>query len=57
MEQAREEQYFRKMQEAQIKMLRDHIVSEIREREKLIKDLQNQINRNKKIIEDLKQSH
>ncbi|XP_065281050.2 ATPase inhibitor mai-2, mitochondrial-like isoform X2 [Dermacentor albipictus] len=51
---AREEQYFRKLQEAQIKKLHDHITRDIKERESLIKELQSQIDKNKKILEDLK---
>uniref|UniRef100_A0A131Z5N5 ATP synthase F1 subunit epsilon n=1 Tax=Rhipicephalus appendiculatus TaxID=34631 RepID=A0A131Z5N5_RHIAP len=57
MERAREEEYFRRTQRGQFKMLRDHIQKEITEREQLIKALQEQINRNKKIIEELKQQH
>ncbi|KAL1426797.1 hypothetical protein MTO96_018021 [Rhipicephalus appendiculatus] len=57
MERAREEEYFLRTQRGQFKMLRDHIQKEITEREQLIKALQEQINRNKKIIEELKQQH
>nr|XP_050024060.1 ATPase inhibitor, mitochondrial-like [Dermacentor andersoni] len=51
---AREEQYFRQLQEEQIKRLHDHITSEIKERESLIKELKSQIDKNKKMLEDLK---
>ncbi|XP_049275390.1 ATPase inhibitor mai-2, mitochondrial-like [Rhipicephalus sanguineus] len=57
MERAREEEYFLRTQKGQFKMLRDHIQKEITERELLVRELQKQIERNKKIIEDLKQQH
>lgn len=41
-------------QEEQIKRLHDHITSEIKERESLIKELKSQIDKNKKMLEDLK---
>ncbi|KAL3186425.1 hypothetical protein MRX96_027473 [Rhipicephalus microplus] len=55
MERAREEEYFRRTQKAQFKMLQDHIHKEIIQREQLIEALQTQIDRNKKIVEELKQ--
>ncbi|XP_077548686.1 ATPase inhibitor mai-2, mitochondrial-like [Haemaphysalis longicornis] len=54
MEQAREEQYFRKLQQTQIKLMHDHVMKEIKDREKLIHDLEQQIERNKRILNDLK---
>ncbi|XP_077500214.1 uncharacterized protein LOC144111004 [Amblyomma americanum] len=55
MELAREEQYFRKLQKDQIKMLHDHMEGEIREREMIIRELEKQIADKRKIIDDLKQ--
>ncbi|XP_077519318.1 ATPase inhibitor mai-2, mitochondrial-like [Amblyomma americanum] len=55
MEAAREEEYFRKLQNQQIELLKTHIEDEIKQHEKLIKQHQEEIDRHKKKIRDLKE--
>uniref|UniRef100_A0A6M2E258 ATP synthase F1 subunit epsilon n=1 Tax=Amblyomma tuberculatum TaxID=48802 RepID=A0A6M2E258_9ACAR len=55
MEAAREEEYFRKLQNQQIELLKSHIEDEIKQHEKLIKQHQEEIDRHKKKIRDLKE--
>ncbi|KAK0413014.1 hypothetical protein QR680_006540 [Steinernema hermaphroditum] len=57
MEQAREEEYFYKLQKAQLKSMKDQIRREIEHHEKQAKNHQDVIDRHKKRIEELDQEH
>merc|ERR1711893_260620 len=57
MEAAHEEQYFRKLQAEQLAILKEHHRTEVEAHVNQIKDLEDEINRHKKALRDLKNSN
>lgn len=54
MEAAREEEYFRRLQDAQFHKLKEHLEEEMKHHEKLIKQHEDEIDRHKRKIRELK---